>query len=156
MSALGGLIGTLARPVLGKRGLALGSLALDWEAVVGPEVGARSRPMGLRFAASQRGEGTLTLRVESGHALLLQHREPLLIARINEYFGYAAVARLRFVQGPVGGRLPERPAPPDPAATRAVEANVAAIEDGPLREALRRFGLALSAPRRSDRRDPRA
>jgi hypothetical protein len=68
----------------------------------------------------------------------------VLIERINGYFGYRAVARLKIRQGPVPRARAKRPAPaPDPAAGRAVDQAVADIADPRLRAALAGFGRAL-------------
>ena len=53
------------------------------------------------------------LRVASGGlAMELQHFEPVLVERINAYFGYPAVARVKLIQGPLpapaGGRRRRR------------------------------------------------
>jgi hypothetical protein len=51
--------------------------------------------------------GTLKLRVARHRALELQHRAPLVIERINLFFGRDAVTRLALIQGP----LPLAPLP---------------------------------------------
>ena len=81
----------------------------------------------------------------------LQHLAPLLLEKINVYFGYTAVAELRFVSGP----LPERPSPGGGAAPAqrplsaaqeaALEERLLAIPDPELREAMRQLGRRLLA-----------
>jgi hypothetical protein len=68
----------------------------------------------------------------------------VVIERINGYFGYRAVARLKIRQGPVPRRR-ARPmaAAPDPADGRAVDLAVADITDPQLKAALAGFGRAL-------------
>ena len=41
----------------------------------------------------------LTLLVEGAHAPLMQHLTPMIIERVNRFFGYEAVNRLVFRQG---------------------------------------------------------
>ena len=131
----------------GRRGLAEGGLIADWPDIVGAELAEVCLPRGLAFPSRERrSEGTLSLRVEPGHALTLQHLEPLLIERINGYLGYGAVARLRLQQGPLGRRgtpPPQPPAPLSPAQEAALEARVATVADPELRDALERLGRAV-------------
>jgi hypothetical protein len=61
----------------------------------------------LRFSEGPNG-GTLTLKALPGAALFLGHETRTLTARINQYLGRPAVARLKFVQGAF---IPPRPAP---------------------------------------------
>ncbi len=126
----------------GRRGLAAGGLVADWSGIVGEQLAAVTLPRGL----SRAGRGTLTIRVESGHALALQHLEPLVIERINSYLGYPAVARLRLQQGPLGARsAPPRP-PPAPLTEdeeASLRARTATVADENLRDALERLGRAV-------------
>ncbi len=137
---------------LGKRGFAQADLLGAWSGIVGQDIAAhcvprkldRPRP-GQRRGAQAPG-GTLTLRVEAGYALEIQHLEPVLLERINGYFGFQAVTRLRLLQGP--GPAPKPPsAPParapDPAAERALHARLGGVADTDLRGALDRLGQAV-------------
>ena len=91
----------VTRRTLGRHGLAEGGLVTDWAAVVGATIAERSLPLRLSFTGGERREGTLHVRVSGALALELQHLEPQVLERINGYFGYRAVARLRIHQGPV-------------------------------------------------------
>lgn len=161
--SLGSLVPKLVGAAMGKRGFAEAGLASDWPAIVGGEIAAHCLPERLDFPRGERMDGTLHLRVEGAWALTLQHLEPQLIERINGSLGYRAVGRLKLHQGP----LPERPkgksgkseaghpaAEPlvvDPAERAALEAQVAAIEDPGLREAIGRLGLTLLAQGQGDK-----
>ncbi len=151
MRPLGGVAQPLARKALGKRGQAMAAFMADWPGVVGEETAAHCLPQRLSFPDRERTrEGTLTLRVANqAWATELEHMGPLLLEKINVYFGYTAVARLRFTSGP----LPERKAsaPPPPArplsaeARSALEERLSGIADPDLREAMRRLGERLLA-----------
>ena len=81
------------------------------------------------------GQATLHVRVDGGFATELQHLEPVVLDRINTYFGYRAIGRLSMVQGP----LP-KPAAKAPAARAGDTAGPAIsieAQDGELRAALR-------------------
>ena len=136
----------VTRRTLGRHGLAEGGLVTDWAAVVGSTIAERSLPLRLSFTGGERRDGTLHVRASGALALELQHLEPLILERINGYFGYRAVARLRIHQGPVPGLAGPR-RPPASAPTAEAEAEIGSllstVEDEALREALRGLGHSL-------------
>jgi hypothetical protein len=91
----------------------------------------------------------LVLHVAGAAALELQHSEPQILERINGYFGYGAVGRLRLIQAP----LPRSKASPLPTESRDVsdaeESEIAAavrdIREPDLRAALSGLGRTLKA-----------
>jgi hypothetical protein len=136
----------IAGPVLGKRGFAEAQLIAQWPAIIGEEIARGVSPEKLSFARGERRDGTLHLRVAPGLGLEVQHREPVLIERINAFFGYRAVARLALKQGPVARNAapaPPRPRALDRAERHALDQRLADIEDPGLREALQRLGAAV-------------
>ena len=89
----------LARNLLGKNGFAEIDLLTNWGEIAGEETAAYTLPRQISFKRGEKNGGTLCIEVPSGaFALELQHREKMLVARINAYFGYPAVAALRIVQ----------------------------------------------------------
>lgn len=137
----------VTRPVFGKHGFAGGALVMDWPAIVGSAVAAYTLPLRITFPKGERGEGTLVVKVaNSAFATQLQHLEPLVLQRINGYFGYGAVARLKLVHGPLPRRKepPKPEAEPDPETLRRFEERLAQVEDEGLREVLARLGRHLA------------
>lgn len=131
-------------PILKKRGLAEARIVTDWRAIVGELAADRSAPE--RLVRGRDSAGTLRLRVAGTWALEFQHMAPELIARINGYFGYPAVARIQFIQAPLpaarrGAPPPEAPLKPEAEARLAAMA--AKIEDPELRERVVALGRAL-------------
>jgi hypothetical protein len=144
LRAAGTMLPKVAGPILGKRGLGAGRLIAEWAAIVGTELAAQAAPVKLAFPPGERTGGTLRLRVAPAAAVELQHRAPVIVERINAALGYAAVARLSFVQAPLP--QPKRaPAPRalEPAEAAALERQLEAVEDPALREALGRLGRAV-------------
>ncbi|HKT19336.1 MAG TPA: DciA family protein [Stellaceae bacterium] len=139
----------VAKAALGKRGFGEAQLVTQWDAVIGPELAGKLAPDRLSFARGERRDGVLRLRVASAFAVEAQHLEPLIIERINGFFGYQAVARLVLVQGPPVRRAeaPPRLRPLDPAEQRALDERVAAVPDQGLRAALARLGAAILGSR---------
>ncbi len=158
LRALGETVAELTRPIIGRRGIARGALIADWASIVGDRLAASSQPERIAYAAKRSSEGTLHLRVASGGlAMELQHFEPVLVERINAYFGYPAVARVKLIQGPLpapaGGKATPPPRPPrvlSPAEQRTLEAQLADIADPDLRQALAGLGRAVLARRDDD------
>ena len=103
-----------ARPALGKRGFAAAEILTHWETVVGPELAAFACPIEIKFPRGKNAGATLHLRVASGAAATLLHlKTPTILARLNGFLGYGAVAQLQAAQGPLARRRAKiAPAPP--------------------------------------------
>lgn len=130
----------LAKPAA-KRGLRDARLMAEWGSIVGAELAGRTRPEKL----DRRGQnGTLRLVVAPGWAVEVQHLEPLIIQRINQFFGAAVVTRLALKQGPViAPSAKPAPAPraaPSPEQEQALAEACAKVEDKELAAVLERLG----------------
>ncbi len=97
------------------------------------------------------------LHVAGTAALELQHSEVQVLERINGFFGYPAVGRLRLIQAPPR-RSSSRPPPVNRSVSAADEIQVTeavqGIRDPGLRAALADLGRALKSwphPGESDR-----
>lgn len=146
LRALADTLPAITGPLLGKHGFAGSRVVADWPSIVGEALAARSLPERVTYPPGGRGPGTLSVRIASGGlALELQHLEPLIIERINTYFGRPAVARLRFVHAPLPELREPRvtASPPSPEAGRAAAALAANIENPRLRKALGDLGAHL-------------
>ena len=69
------------------------------------------RPKSIRFPTGKKAGGVLTLLVDGAHAPLIQHLTPMIVERVNRFFGYAAINRIVFKQGkpPAPAARPVRP-----------------------------------------------
>lgn len=152
MRAVGSELPRVAGRVLGKRGLGEAQLLAEWPAVVGEALAGETLPMKLSFPpGGGRKNGVLKLRVSSAAALLVQHREPQILERINGFFGYGAVARLALVQGPIAEQPPSGPRVTrklTAAETAALADRVSQVTDPGLKSALERLGAAILTERR--------
>ena len=141
------LLGRVLDPASRRRGLAEARVLTDWPSIVGEVLSARCQPVKLTGGGRGHG-GILHIHVAGSAALELQHSEPQLLERINSYFGYPAVARLRLIRAPLAlpRRAPAAAAPPLDAAVRAeIEAVVQPVADDALRAALTGLGATLKA-----------
>jgi hypothetical protein len=141
--AAGASLPRIVGPIVARHGGGLLTrLKSEWAVIVGPELALVTWPESL-----MRG-GTLKLRVASGKALELQHRTPLVIERVNLFFGREAVTRLALVQGPLPlvAPAPHRPAPMlRPGEAAALDQQLSAVASPELREALARLGRHVVA-----------
>jgi len=147
LRAIASQLPAVTRSALARRGFAAARVIADWPEIVGAALAETSLPERL---VRSRGtdSATLVVRVRPAAALELQHWMPQVIERLNGYFGFRAVGRIRLVQGPVAPRRRRArpPAPvPSPEAAAAVEKRLAPLADSPLHDALLRLGRAIRA-----------
>lgn len=109
--AAGELIGSAGGPAFRRFGFIQASVVSRWAEIVGERYARASSPESIRFPAGKKSGGVLTLLVDGAHAPLIQHLSPLIIERVNRFFGYAAIDRIVFRQGrpPAAPPKPQRP-----------------------------------------------
>lgn len=141
--------------VCGKAGFSVVEVVTHWDEIVGPDLAPRSLPMKLQWARGGETEpATLVVRVEGAYAIEMQYAAPVVIERINIYFGWRCVGRIALRQGPVPPRhaRAQPMPPPDPAAVSAVRREMAreigAFEDEALAASLARLGALVRRERR--------
>jgi hypothetical protein len=146
LRGLGSALAKLTRPVYKRRGFARADVLARWSAIVGEALAATSCPEKLSFPSGSGAGATLQVRVASGFALELQHLAPLVVERINTYYGYQAVARLKLVQGPLPRRTVTRQRavrPLDPSDEATLARQIAGQPDAEVRAALQALGRSL-------------
>ena len=108
----------------------------------------------VRVSYGRRGLGaTLVLRTDGARAPEVEHLAPRIIERVNQFYGYRAVARIRITQSGAAPGFAEKQAgfaagpPPGPtdADTERAAALTGGIEDAGLRAALTRLGANVLA-----------
>ncbi len=147
---VGEAVSRLAGTPIRRRGLAEAKVVTDWPRIVGEALARHTCPE--RLVQPRRGTGklggTLHLRVAGAMATELQHLEPLVLERINGYFGYRAVTKLRITQAPLPVSANTEPvAKPVATAAEAEEVDrlVSPVGDELIRESLAALGRALAA-----------
>ncbi|MBC8158753.1 MAG: DUF721 domain-containing protein [Alphaproteobacteria bacterium] len=147
--ALGVAVEKITKPLFGKRGLADGAIVRNWPSIVGAAFAKVTAPEKLAFPGGERSGGTLHLRVASGAiATQIQHDEPVILERINGYFGYRAVARLSMKQAPVTAPNQiefEAPAEISPEDEKEINNSLSSVGDDDLRDALQSLGRSVKA-----------
>lgn len=99
----------LVDPVLARRAGISTELIGVWDEIAGESFADCTRPEKIAWPRRiSEGEpdggyepGVLTVACEGARALFLTHRQGELIQRINGFFGFPAISRLRIVQKPV-------------------------------------------------------
>ena len=144
---VGELVSRVLDPVIEKRAGVSASLLQSWDEVVGSRLAGATRPHKVQWPRRASEDdpfepATLTIAADPSVAFVLQHETSEVIARVNAFLGFAAVARIRIVQKPVGQRETAKGpvAPLGDEARQRIGHAVEPIEDDDLRAALERLG----------------
>jgi hypothetical protein len=108
----GELVGEVGGMAFKRFGFVQSAIVSRWSEIVGERYAKVSSPESIRFPTGRKGGGALTLLVEGAHAPLMQHLAPIIIERVNRFFGHAAVNRVIFRQGRQAAQ-PVRPTRPE-------------------------------------------
>lgn len=156
---LADLVSGLVDPILAKKAGLSSALVSAWPEIAGARLAETTRPEKLVWAARRSDldpfePATLVVACEGASALRLQHETGELLQRIDLFFGYHAVGRLKIVQRaaplPAPSRKP-RLAPLGPAERRTIGTATERIENDRLKTALERFGETVLARNRAGR-----
>jgi len=157
------------------RGFAEPDVLLRWPEIAGAHVAALCRPLSVRYGRDKGLGAALVVAAPGARAPEIEHMAPMILERVNQFYGYRAVTRLRIEQDAPGSApqgfgegqapyaAPLAAAPPEPGAeqTARAEALTDRIQDPELRAALTRLGawvMTRGETRRDgaepDRREP--
>ena len=114
MRPIGDLMPEIGRTAFRRFGFVQSSVVTRWPEIVGPHHARVCSPEAIRFPPGEKVEGILQLVVVPAHAPLIQQVIPEIIDRVNRFFGYKAVARVKLRQGAVTPTLADKPAKPPP------------------------------------------
>jgi len=108
---LADLVGKTVGDAFARQGFAAVEIVTHWQEIVGEDLAKRSEPIKLTWPRRDDPDsvGALQIRVEGAYALEIQHLQPVIVERVNRYFGWRCVGRLAIRQGPVAARR-KRPA----------------------------------------------
>ena len=95
------LMPDVGRTAFRRFGFIQSSVVTRWAEIVGERHARVCMPEAIRFPPGEKSEGILQLVVVPAHAPFIAHVEPEIIARVNRFFGYNAVARIKLRQGEV-------------------------------------------------------
>lgn len=107
--AISELMPEVGRTAFRRFGFVQSSVVSRWPEIVGARHARVCSPESIRFPPGEKTEGILQLVVVAAHAPMIQHVIPEIIERVNRFFGYKAVARVKMRQGEV--KAPAAPKP---------------------------------------------
>ncbi len=85
-------------PALKRRGFSKTDLLRHWEAIVGPELGARCQPVKLVHSRGSDGAAALHIRTRGVWATEIQHNIPQILEKLASYYGYRIATRIVILQ----------------------------------------------------------
>lgn len=131
-------------------GFVQSSIVSRWSEIVGERYAKASCPESIRFPTGKKAGGVLTLTVDGAHAPLIQHLTPIIVERVNRFFGYAAIDRIVFRQGARPARPPQPKRPQLRPVPKELGEGLREIADPELRACLEslaaRIGASSGAP----------
>ena len=149
--ALSDLVPELLDPLLQKRAGLSTALIGAWPEIAGERIGQFSTPAKIGWSRANSSDdpyapATLFISADPAVALALQHETSSIIARVNGFFGYNAIDRVKISQKQmsVDFKTTTRPKPSLANFSEAA-AKVATIENDALREALAELGAHVLA-----------
>ena len=113
------LMPVIGRTAFRRFGFIQSSVVTRWVEIVGPRHARVCSPEAIRFPPGEKNDGILQLVVVPAHAPIIQHVVPEIIERVNRFFGYNAVAKVKLRQGEVKPP-PEREAKAAPPSLKPV------------------------------------
>jgi hypothetical protein len=129
-------------------GFAEPEVLLRWSEVVGEQLSALCAPVKVNYSQNHGLGATLVVRTEGARAPEVEHLGPRIIERVNQFYGYRAIARLKVTQEEPA-RFAGRPntAPAEPGANETARAAdlTRGIQNDALRTALTRMGAHVLA-----------
>ena len=99
--AIADLTPQIGRSAFRRFGFVQSSVVTRWPEIVGAAHAKICAPEAIRFPPGEKSDGILDLVVTPSHAPLIQHVIPEIMERVNRFFGYRAVARVKLRQGAV-------------------------------------------------------
>ena len=95
------LMPEIGRTAFRRFGFVQSSVVTRWPEIVGTRHARACSPESIRFPIGEKRDGILQLVVKPAFAPQVQHSIPEIIERVNRFFGYAAVAKVKLRQGEV-------------------------------------------------------
>ncbi|WP_052046140.1 DUF721 domain-containing protein [Candidatus Paracaedibacter symbiosus] len=145
MKNFNNILKKVATPICQRYGFVAATLLMDWHLIVGEKFAVICQPEKILFPSHKKSNGLLYVATSSAFAPELSYLEPMIVDKVNKYFGYKAVERLviRHKKMPAP-RKNQQPVKQVCDADRVrIEQQIEGIESPELKEALRKLGLGI-------------
>lgn len=132
-----------------RRGFAEPEVLTRWDEVIGTHLASFCQPVKISYGRSQGFGATLYVEALGGRAPEIEHQAPQILERINQFYGYRAVSRLKitqaaelagFAEGQAAFIGAKPPAAPSPEHRAQAETMAEDVTDPGLRQALADLG----------------
>jgi hypothetical protein len=143
--AMSDLLPAAGGAALRRFGFVQSSIVSRWAEIVGARYAKVSCPESIKFPAGKKAGGVLTLMVDGAHAPLIQHLTPMIVERVNRFFGYAAINRVVFRQGKPPAAAPKLQRPQLRPVPKELGEGLREIADPELRHCLESLAAQIAA-----------
>ncbi|AOR78077.1 MULTISPECIES: DUF721 domain-containing protein [Novosphingobium] len=114
------LMPEVGRTAFRRFGFVQSSVVSRWPEIVGARHARVCSPESIRFPPGEKSDGILQLVVVPAHSPMIQHVIPEIMDRVNRFFGYQAVAKVKIRQGEVKPPVATQPRPSAPPSLKPV------------------------------------
>lgn len=94
--------------IAGKKGFAESDVLLRWSEIVGEALAATCQAVKVHYGANRSLGATLIVQADSGRAPEVSHLSPKIIERVNRFYGYRAIIRMKVTQSTGYGAVQQR------------------------------------------------
>jgi hypothetical protein len=146
MKPVKSVLAALTNPIYQGQGFVQSTIIFEWSLIIGASFAQYCQPEKIIFPYGKRTGGRLYLKTSSSFAPEIQFNEPLIIDRINRYFGYRAVEKISISHKMVmSKRKSTQPAHPplQEAEMQELEQTLGEMENTDLRQALLGLGVGV-------------
>ena len=84
--------------IVGKKGFAESDVLLRWPEIIGEALARTCQPVKVHYGAKRDLGATLVVQTDSGRAPEVSHLAPKLVERVNRFYGYRAISRIKVTQ----------------------------------------------------------
>lgn len=84
--------------IVGIKGFAEADVLLRWAEIVGEGLAKTCQAVKVQYGANRNIGATLIVQADSGRAPEVSHLSPKIIERVNRFYGYRAINRLKVTQ----------------------------------------------------------
>ena len=84
--------------IVGRKGFAESEVLLRWPEIIGEALAQTCTPVKVHYGANRQMGATLILQTNSGRAPEVTHLTPMILERVNRFYGYRAINRVKVTQ----------------------------------------------------------